>query len=233
MSIREHFCDELSACEFVEHQVWPDGPECPHCHNMTRLGRLHGHSTIIGTLKCYCCRKLFTVRVHTIFRRSHVPIHVWLQAAYLLVGCPQRLGAQRLAHILGVSVRTAWHLKHTIQEAVREHGESLIQASSAALKAQASRDLADKIAPGPLDDIMSLSISGPDTAMSAAPGSGVAAGRFRRFLTATEPFAAPATDRMFMQIMPALVSLASADPAAAQFPSIAIPDQSSRMQSPC
>lgn len=52
---------------------------CPHCGGTTRLGRLEGKSTRLGTLKCYECRKPFTVKVGTIFEDSHVPLKFWSQ----------------------------------------------------------------------------------------------------------------------------------------------------------
>ena len=50
-----------------------------------------GKSTRIGLYKCYVCRKPFTVKIGTIFEDSHVPMHLWLQAIYLLVCIQERL----------------------------------------------------------------------------------------------------------------------------------------------
>jgi len=79
-----HFHDEAAAFAFVESRVWPNGPICPHCGCYERVGRLNGKSTRFGVLKCYDCRKPFTVRVGTIFEDSHVALHLWLQAIFLV-----------------------------------------------------------------------------------------------------------------------------------------------------
>ena len=47
------------------------------------LPKMAGKATRFGLHKCYACRKQFRVTVGTIFEKSHVPLHVWLQA-YLL-----------------------------------------------------------------------------------------------------------------------------------------------------
>lgn len=44
--------------------------------------------TRIGLKKSYACRKQFTVRVGTVFKASHVPLHMWFQAAFLM--CSRR-----------------------------------------------------------------------------------------------------------------------------------------------
>lgn len=105
---------EADAYEFLETWAWRGCPRCPHCDETSRLGRLRGNSTGPGTWKCYRCRKPFSVRVATAFQNSHVPLHVWLQALYLVAGTRGRLSAHMLAQLLTLSQRTAWQLKRKI-----------------------------------------------------------------------------------------------------------------------
>jgi len=79
-----HFHEEESAYAWVEARVWPNGPVCPHCKGTERIGKMQGKTTRIGLYKCYACRKPFTVKVGTIFESSHIKMHVWLQAMFLL-----------------------------------------------------------------------------------------------------------------------------------------------------
>ena len=102
----EKFLDEEAAYEFVEQQVWPLGPVCPHCGKSARIGKLTGASTRINTYKCYHCRKPFTVKIGTIFEGSHVPMHKWLRAI-LLVRRTRHLNASQASSALGVSFKTA------------------------------------------------------------------------------------------------------------------------------
>jgi transposase-like protein len=113
------FHDEQAAYDFLESVVWPHGPVCPHCGGVERIGKMGGKSTRIGTYKCYQCRKPFTVKIGTIFEASHVPLHVWLQAMYLIVGSKKGISSNQLHRTLGVTLKTAWFMSHRIREAMR------------------------------------------------------------------------------------------------------------------
>jgi transposase-like protein len=117
-----HFHNEEKAFAYVEARVWPEGPVCPHCGGFERIGLMGGKSTRTGLYKCYQCRKPFTVRIGTIFESSKVPLHVWLQAMYLIAGSKKGISSNQLARTLGLTVKTAWFLSHRIREAMREGG---------------------------------------------------------------------------------------------------------------
>jgi transposase-like protein len=113
------FHDEQAAYAFVEARVWPEGPNCPHCGGVVRIGKMGGQSTRIGLYKCYQCRKPFTVKIGTIFESSHVPLHVWLQAIYLIAASKKGISSNQLHRTLGVTLKTAWFMSHRIREAMR------------------------------------------------------------------------------------------------------------------
>jgi transposase-like protein len=104
----------------VEAKLWPNGPVCPNCGGVERISKMQGKSTRKGVYKCYQCRKPFTVRVGTIFESSHVPLHIWLQAMYLIAGSKNGISSIPLFRILGVTLKPAWFLSHRIREAMRE-----------------------------------------------------------------------------------------------------------------
>jgi transposase-like protein len=118
----KHFHNEEAAFAYVEARVWPEGPTCPHCGGVERIGLMGGKSTRTGLYKCYQCRKPFTVRMGTIFESSKVALHVWLQAMYLVAGSKKGISSHQLARTLGLTVKTAWFLSHRIREAMREGG---------------------------------------------------------------------------------------------------------------
>lgn len=118
----KHFHDEAAAYRFVEKRVWPNGPVCPHCGGVERLGKLKGKSTRIGTYKCYQCRKPFTVKVGTVFEASHVPMHLWLQAMFLMSSSKKGISSNQLHRTLGVTLKTAWFMSHRIREAMIDVG---------------------------------------------------------------------------------------------------------------
>jgi transposase-like protein len=110
---------EEAAYAFVEAHVWPNGRVCPHCGVVGRSGPLKGKSTRIGVYKCYACRKPFTVKVGTIFESSHVKLHIWLQAMFLLCSSKKGMSTHQLHGTLGVTLKTAWFMTHRIREAMR------------------------------------------------------------------------------------------------------------------
>ena len=114
-----HFHNEEAAYEFVEARVWPNGRVCPHCGSVDNSGKLKGKSTRIGVYKCYDCRKPFTVKVGTIFESSHVTLHIWLQAIFLIAASKKGISSNQLHRTLGVTLKTAWFMSHRIREAMR------------------------------------------------------------------------------------------------------------------
>jgi transposase-like protein len=116
----KHYHDEDAAFAYVEAALWPNGPVCSHCGETVRVGRMGGSATRKGLHKCYKCRKQFTVRQGTLFESSHLPLHVWLQAIFLIAGSKKGISSHQLARTLGLTVKTAWFLSHRIREAMRE-----------------------------------------------------------------------------------------------------------------
>lgn len=122
----KHFHSETAAFAYVEARVWPEGPVCPHCADKGIVSRsikpMKGKTTRAGLYKCYEseCRKPFTVRIGTIFERSHVPLNVWLQAIYLMASSKKGISANQISRTLSVTLKTAWFLMHRIRLAMAE-----------------------------------------------------------------------------------------------------------------
>src|ERR1700687_2588407 len=112
------FHDETAAYAKLESIVWPNGPVCPHCGGVERISRMKGTATRAGLLKCYQCRKQFRVTVGTVFEASHIKLHVWLQAAYLMMSSKKGISSNQLARTLGVTVKTGWFMSHRLREAM-------------------------------------------------------------------------------------------------------------------
>jgi transposase-like protein len=125
------FYNEESAYEYVESCLWPNGPVCPHCGTTERIGKLQGKTTRIGLYKCYSCKKPFTVKMGTIFEDSHIPLHKWVQAIYLICSTKKGISANQLHRTLGITPKSACFLSHRIQEAIR--GSDLFSAQKVAL----------------------------------------------------------------------------------------------------
>jgi transposase-like protein len=119
-----YFQDEQAAFDRLEEIIWPDGIVCPHCGTIGRAGVLKGvlgktDKPAIGRKKCYACRKQFTVRVETVFESSHVPLHIWFQAAFLMASSKKGVSSNQLHRTLGVTLKTAWFMSMRLGEAMR------------------------------------------------------------------------------------------------------------------
>jgi transposase-like protein len=114
---QDHLQNEEAAYKWVEAHLWPEGPVCPHCGSVERISKMQGKATRLGLYKCYACRKQFRVTVGTIFEKSHVPMHIWLQAFYLLSGSKKGISSNQLHRTLGLTLKTAWFVSHRIARA--------------------------------------------------------------------------------------------------------------------
>ena len=125
--------DEAAAFVHIEAMLWPDGPVCPACGTVDNAYVLKGVRTKPskknpegkvrhGLKKCKDCGKQFTVRAGTIFEESHIDLHLWLQAIYLMTSSKKGISSHQLSRTLGVTVRSAWFLSHRIREAMSDDG---------------------------------------------------------------------------------------------------------------
>jgi transposase-like protein len=109
----ELFPDEATARGYVEGRLWPNGPVCPTCKSGGRItARAKG-----GFKRCNACKFDFTVRTGTIFGRSHIPLHKWLYAMYLLVTARKGISSIQLAKEIGITQKSAWFVLHRLREA--------------------------------------------------------------------------------------------------------------------
>ncbi len=113
-----HFQTEAAAFAYVEAELWPNGPVCPHCGETARIGQLNGKTTRAGLRKCYACKKPFTVRMGTLFEDSHLPLHLWLQIIHLMCASKKGIATRQIQRMLKCSMKTAWFLGHRIRLAM-------------------------------------------------------------------------------------------------------------------
>ena len=112
------YTDENAARAHLEAIRWPDGPLCPYCGVMEESKKLGGQSMGDGWYHCAACRKKYTVRVGTVYERSHVPLHKWVLATHLLCASKKGMSAHQLHRMLGVTYKTAWFMAHRIRESM-------------------------------------------------------------------------------------------------------------------
>jgi transposase-like protein len=113
------FTNEEKAREFLEASRWPDGPFCPFCGQLDIVKPLNGKSMGPGWYHCPDCREKFTVRVGTLYERSHIPLHKWLLATHLIVSSKKGMSALQLSRMLGITYKSAWFMCHRIREGMK------------------------------------------------------------------------------------------------------------------
>ena len=105
------FPDEQSAIDYLAKILWKDGAVCPYCKGKRVSPRKDNY------YRCNDCKKDFTIRVGTIFHRSHIKLHLWLYAMYLIVTARKGISSVQLSKELGISQVSAWFLLQRIRAA--------------------------------------------------------------------------------------------------------------------
>ncbi len=108
----EMFPDAESARLYLESRLWENGAICPACKIGERITTRKG-----GFYRCNACKLDFTIRTGTIFERSHVPLHKWLYAMYLLVTSRKGISSMQLAKEIGITQKSAWFVLQRLREA--------------------------------------------------------------------------------------------------------------------
>jgi transposase-like protein len=104
--------DQETARIYLESRLWPNGVICPTCSGQDRITTRKG-----GYYRCNKCKLDFTVRTGTIFERSHVPLHKWVYAMYLVVTARKGISSMQLAKEIGITQKSAWFVLQRLREA--------------------------------------------------------------------------------------------------------------------
>src|SRR6202007_3090533 len=108
----EMFPDQETARSYLAGRLWPNGVRVPHCGLGERVTARKG-----GFYRCNQCKEDFTVRTGTIFERSHVPLHKWIYAMYLLVTARKGISSLQLGKEIGITQKSAWFVLQRLREA--------------------------------------------------------------------------------------------------------------------
>lgn len=116
---------ETEARAMLEKLRWANGIICPKCGvvgNAHKMVSKAGTKNPVrdGVYKCRDCRKQFTVTVGTIFEDSHIPLHKWLAAIYLMNASKKGISAHQLHRMLDITYKAAWFMAHRIRYAMSE-----------------------------------------------------------------------------------------------------------------
>ena len=119
--LMQMFPDEQAAFDYLIPILWAEGPVCPYCQ-----GKRIKERTTKNYYRCNDCLKIFTIRVGTIFERSHIPLHKWLYAMYLVVTSRKGVSSLQLSKEIGTTQKSAWFLLQRIRAACGNQTEKIL-----------------------------------------------------------------------------------------------------------
>ena len=70
-------------------------------------------------IRCRKCKRLYSVRVGTIFQDSNVPLRKWFMAMYIFLSHKKGISSCQLAKDISVSQPTAWFMLQRIREVMK------------------------------------------------------------------------------------------------------------------
>jgi transposase-like protein len=112
MEFAQQFHNDEVCLKYLIESRWPDGFICPHCRQkggwwLEKYARF----------ECKKCHKQVSPLAGTLLHRSHLPVHLWFWAAYLVTTHTPGMSAVQLQRQLGVSkIDTAWFLLHRLRQ---------------------------------------------------------------------------------------------------------------------
>ena len=116
----EKFPDQETARTYLEEKRWGETVTCPHCGSQKITKR---QGSRLGYFRCQTCKQEFTVRTNTIFERSHIPLHKWIFAIYLVFTSRKGISSIQLSKELGITQKSAWFMLQRIREACKDDND--------------------------------------------------------------------------------------------------------------
>ena len=121
-ALTKMFPNEQSAIDYLSRILWREGVVCGYCKSKNVKERKNRKNYY----HCNDCKKDFTIRVGTVFERSHIKLHLWLYALYLLVTDRHGISSLELSKKIGVTQRSAWFLVQRVRKACGNMTEKLL-----------------------------------------------------------------------------------------------------------
>ena len=111
----EQYGNDTKCRRAIENLRWPDGVRCPACGS-EKISRIVARNQF----DCDSCRYQFSATSGTIFHDTHLPLHKWFLATYLLCESKKGMPALQMQRMLKTTYRTSWYLCHRIRAAMIE-----------------------------------------------------------------------------------------------------------------
>ena len=126
----------IAAYAKLERIIWPNGLVCVHCGNTARIGLMKGSATRPGLSKRYACRRQFRATVGTVFQANHIPMHLWMQASYLMVSSKKGVSTHQMHRPMGVTPKSGWwFMTMRIRKAMKTNDTNKLGGNSTTVEA--------------------------------------------------------------------------------------------------
>ncbi len=109
-----YFSDLDVATEFVARLRWTDGPVCPECGS-----KEYSFLSTRRLWKCKDCKKQYSVKKHSIFEDSPLPLDTWLVAIWMIANCKNGISSHELGRATGITQKSAWFVLHRVRLAMQ------------------------------------------------------------------------------------------------------------------
>ena len=105
-----------AARKWLESEIWPDGPYCPHCGSFNVQSGIK-HSSM--THRCRDCpnRPQFSIKSGTVMKGTKLECRDWAIAIYILTTNLEGISSMKLHRELEITRKSAWHLMHRLRAA--------------------------------------------------------------------------------------------------------------------
>lgn len=124
INFTEKFPDEKTCRKFLAKMRWNGSPVCPYenCNH----DKVYQYKDL-KKYKCAKCRRIFSVKVGTIFEDSKIPLQKWFMAFYLVTAHKKGISSLQLGRDLNITQKTAWFMLHRIRETTRQKAPEMLK----------------------------------------------------------------------------------------------------------
>lgn len=114
LNLLTYFKDEQVCLDYLETIRWNGSLECVYkdCDgkNIYRCAN--------RKLKCDKCRRIYSIKVGTIFEGSKLPLQKWYAGIYLITAHKKGISSLQLSRDLSITQKSAWFLLHRVRYAL-------------------------------------------------------------------------------------------------------------------
>jgi transposase-like protein len=106
---------------YLEQIRWAGNPCCPYCESTRATAYKNEHR-----YRCNSCFTSYSVTVGTLFHKTHIDLHIWFSAIYIVLNSSENVTIRQLAKHIGVNKNTASYMLARIHQAA-DMDSSLLQ----------------------------------------------------------------------------------------------------------